>query len=116
MHRRTPELHTGLMTDMYHPDSAYVSWRCGRNGLTTFDLYTRRAPFGGAYLLVAGLEAALAFVRSFRYTEADVRYLSQIRDYDPAFLEFLRRMRFSGEVLAMPEGTIAFPDEPLMRV
>src|SRR6476659_725753 len=53
--RRAPGEHPGLMTDMYHPDSAYVSWVSGRNGMTTFDLYTRSAPFGGAYLLVAGL-------------------------------------------------------------
>jgi nicotinate phosphoribosyltransferase len=46
MHRRAPGFHPGLMTDMYHPDSAYVSWRTGHNGLTTFDLYTRTAPFG----------------------------------------------------------------------
>ena len=65
MHRRAPGFHPGLMTDMYHPDSAYVSWRTGLNGLTTFDLYTRTAPFGGAYLLVAGLEAALEFVQAF---------------------------------------------------
>ena len=51
----------GLLTDMYHPDSAYVSWRAGLNGLTTFELFARRAPFGGSYLLVAGLEAALDF-------------------------------------------------------
>ena len=106
----------GLLTDLYHPDAAYVAWRTGRNGVTTFDLYTRRAPFGGAYLLVAGLEAALAFVRAFRYSESDLRYLSQVRDYDPAFLEMLGRVRFTGEILAMPEGTIAFPDEPLLRV
>src|SRR5579863_4943962 len=68
MHRRVPSFHPGLMTDMYHPDSAYVSWRTGHNGLTTFDLYTRTAPFGGAYLLVAGLESALEFAQAFRYT------------------------------------------------
>ncbi len=59
MHRRAPSIHPGLMTDLYHPDSAFVSWRSGLNGLTTFDLYTRAAPFGGAYLLIAGIEAAL---------------------------------------------------------
>src|SRR5437879_13422970 len=59
MHRRAPGFHPGLMTDMYHPDSAYVSWLTGLNGLTTFDLYTRSAPFGGAYLLVLGLEASM---------------------------------------------------------
>ncbi|HEX2034941.1 MAG TPA: nicotinate phosphoribosyltransferase [Chloroflexota bacterium] len=106
----------GLMTDLYHPDAAYVAWRRGRNGVTTFDLYTRRAPFGGAYLLVAGLESALTFVRAFGYTDDDLRYLRQIRDYDPRFLDLLRGTRFSGEILAMPEGTVAFPHEPLLRV
>ncbi|MBA2449099.1 MAG: nicotinate phosphoribosyltransferase [Chloroflexi bacterium] len=106
----------GLVTDMYHPDSAYVSWRVGLNGLTTFDLYARRAPFGGSYLLVAGLEAALEFVRDFRYSDEDLAFLGQIRDYEPEFLDDLRSMRFSGEILAMPEGAIAFPNEPLLRV
>ena len=116
MHRRTPSLHPGLMTDMYHPDSAYVSWRTGHNGMTTFDLYTRKAPFGGAYLLVAGLEMALDFVQSFRYTPEELRFLAHIRDYDEAFLDDLAKLRFTGEILALPEGSIAFPNEPLMRV
>lgn len=113
---RLSEMPTGLMTDLYHPDAAYVSWRTGRNGPVTFDLYTRSAPFGGAYLLVAGLELALAFVNQFRYTDEDLAYLAQVRDYDPAFFAELRRLRFSGEIRAMPEGSIAFPHEPLLRV
>src|SRR6266436_5109214 len=116
MHRRAPGFHPGLMTDMYHPDSAYVSWRTGYNGLTTFDLYTRTAPFGGAYLLVAGVEAALEFAQSFRYTEEELRFLARIRDYDAAFLDELANLRFTGEILALPEGSIAFPNEPIMRV
>jgi nicotinate phosphoribosyltransferase len=114
--RRAPGEHPGLMTDMYHPDSAYVSWVSGRNGQTTFDLYTRSAPFDGAYLLVAGLEAALEFVQSFRYSEEELAYLARIRDYEPAFLDELARLRFSGDIAALPEGTVAFPNEPLLRV
>src|SRR6266478_2092398 len=116
MHRRAPGFHPGLMTDMYHPDSAYVSWRTGHNGLTTFDLYTRTAPFGGAYLLVAGLEAALALVQAFRYTPEELKFLANIRDYDAAFLDELANLRFTGEILALPEGSIAFPNEPILRV
>jgi nicotinate phosphoribosyltransferase len=108
--------HPGLLTDLYHPDSAYVAWRAGRTDHTTFDLYARRAPFGGSYLLVAGLEMALEFVRSFHYTDEDIAFLQQIRDYDPDFLRYLQTLRFSGEILAMPEGSIAFPNEPLLRV
>lgn len=116
MHRRSPGFHPGLMTDMYHPDSAYVSWRSGYNGLTTFDLYTRTAPFGGAYLLVAGLEAAMEFVQSFCYTPDELKFLAHIRDYDSAFLDELSNIRFTGEISALPEGSIAFPNEPLIRV
>lgn len=116
MPRRAPGYHPGLYTDMYHPDSAYVSWVTGRNGLTTFDLYTRTAPFAGAYLLVAGLEAALEFVQSFRYAPEELAFLARIRDYDPAFLDELADLRFTGDIAAMPEGSIAFPNEPLLRV
>ncbi len=116
MNRRVPSFHPGLMTDMYHPDAAYVSWRTGHNGLTTFDLYTRKAPFGGAYMLVAGLEAALEFAQSFRYTAEELKFLASIRDYDAAFLDELATLRFTGEILALPEGSVAFPNEPLLRV
>ncbi|GHO55158.1 nicotinate phosphoribosyltransferase [Ktedonobacter robiniae] len=116
MNRRAPNYHPGLMSDMYHPDSAYVSWRTGYNGLTTFDLYTRTAPFGGTYMLVAGLEAALEFVQAFRYSDKELEFLARIRDYDASFLDELAQTRFTGEILALPEGSIAFPNGPIMRV
>ena len=116
MHRRAPSIHPGLMTDLYHPDSAFVSWRTGLNGLTTFDLYTRTAPFGGAYLLIAGVETALEFAQAFHYSPDDLRFLAHIRDYDSTFLDELANLRFTGEILALPEGTIAFPNEPILRV
>src|SRR5438093_428352 len=84
--------HPGLLTDLYHPDSAYVAWRAGRNGAATFDLYARKAPFDGGYLLVAGLEMALEFVRDFHYEDEDIAFLQQIRDYDPRFLAELSRL------------------------
>ncbi len=110
------ESSTGLMVDLYHLDSAYISWRTGQNAKATFDLYTRSTPFGGAYLLVAGLDPALAYVRNFRYTDEDLAYLERTRPYDPAFLDELRHFRFTGEIMAMAEGTVAFADEPLLRV
>jgi nicotinate phosphoribosyltransferase len=111
-----PDVSPALMTDLYHPDAAYVSWRAGENGEATFDLYTRSAPFGGSYLLVAGLELALDFVRRFRFTDDDLAYLKSLRGYDQGFLDELRGLRFTGDILAMSEGTVAFPNEPLLRV
>src|SRR5258707_14083779 len=115
MLRRLPGEHPGLFTDMYHPDAAYVSWVSGRNGLTTFDLYVRAAPFGGAYMLVAGLEEALNFVQSFRYSPDELAFLARIRDYDAAFLYELSTLRFSGEILAIAGGELSFPKEPILR-
>ena len=106
----------GLTLDLYHIDAAYVAWKSGQTGTATFDLYTRSHPFAGAYLLVAGLEAALAFVHDFRFTADALAYLTTIRPYDPAFLTMLERLRFTGQILAMPEGTVAFAPEPLLRV
>jgi len=94
--------HPGLMTDLYHPDSMYVAWREGQNGLATFDLYARKAPFGGAFMLAAGIETALEFVREC--------------DYSPDFLDYLETLRFTGDIAAVREGEIVFPGEPFLRV
>lgn len=116
MHVQSFKHHPGLMADLYHPDAAYVSWCTHQNGLATFDLYTRTPPFGGAYVLIAGVEEALAFAQAFHYTPENLQFLAQIRDYDAMFLEELARLHFTGEILALPEGSIAFPNEPILRV
>lgn len=106
----------GLLVDLYHIDAAYIAWRSGITAAATFDLYTRHAPFGGGYLLVAGLEPALAFVADFAFDDEDIAFLRSLRPYNEAFLASLRQTRFTGEIQAIPEGTVAFPNEPLARV
>jgi len=66
-----------------------------------------RLPFAG-YLLVAGIEEALAFIQAFQYRPEELRYLAHIRDYDAGFLDELSKLRFTGEILAMPEGRLRF--------
>jgi nicotinate phosphoribosyltransferase len=107
---------SGLSLDLYHLDAAYVSWRAGQNGLATFDIYTRTAPFGGAYMVTAGLQPALDFVQEFTFSEEDIAYLRATKGYDEGFLEELRDYRFSGDIDAIAEGIISFPDEPMLRV
>jgi nicotinate phosphoribosyltransferase len=109
------QLSSGLLTDLYHVDSAYVSWRSGRNGLTTFDLYSRANPFGSAYMLSAGLELAVTFARSFHYSEEEIAYLKRVKPYEDAFYDELRQTRFTGEIIGMPEGEIVFAPSPLLR-
>lgn len=107
---------TALFTDLYHVDAAYIAWRSGHNGRSTFDLYTRRAPFAGAFMLFAGLQPTLDYLRAFRYTEEDLAWLERIKGYEREFLDYLAGLRFSGEIYAMDEGEIAFPNEPFLRV
>nr|MBA3277103.1 hypothetical protein [Chloroflexia bacterium] len=102
---------TALYTDLYHVDAAFVAWKSGQIGEATFDLYTRSNPFGGGFMLVAGLEPALDYLRAFRYRREDRDYLERIKGYEPDFLEYLRTLRFTGQIQAIPEGEIAFPNE-----
>jgi nicotinate phosphoribosyltransferase len=106
----------GLLVDLYHIDSAYVSWQTDQNPVVTFDLYTRHHPFGGSFLLVAGLELAADIACHWQLTDDDIAYLRSLRDYDPAFLEHLRSLTFTGDIAAIREGEVAFANEPLMRV
>lgn len=107
---------TALFTDLYHIDAAYMAWKGGHIGTATFDLYTRSTPFAGGFMLVAGLEPALDYLQRFSYTDDHLAYLTSIKDYEPAFLEFLSDLRFSGDIFGMMEGEIAFPNEPILRV
>lgn len=107
---------TALYTDLYHVDAAYIAWKSGHNGRSTFDVYTRRAPFAGAFMLFAGLGPTLDYLRGFKYTQEDLAWFERIKGYEPGFLDYLDNLRFTGEIYAMEEGEIAFPNEPFLRV
>lgn len=107
---------TALHVDLYHLDAAYMAWKGHHTGAATFDLYTRSHLFAGGFLLVAGLEPAMDYLQRFVFTDPQLAFLEQIKHYEPAFLRFLSEMRFSGDILGMREGEIAFPNEPLLRV
>ena len=105
----------GLWTDLYHPDAAYVAWNAGYNPDVTFDLVVREAPFRGAYLVLAGVNAALRFITGFHYGDRSLETLRTL-GYPEPYLEDLSSLRFTGDVAAIPEGRLAFPGEPLLRV
>ena len=108
--------HGGLWLDRYHIDSIYVAWRNEIHNVSTFDLFPRRNPFGGAFILAAGLAPALDFATNFTFSAQDIAYIDSQQRYPAEFLDWLGRLRFTGDIAAMPEGTIAFANEPLVRV
>ena len=107
---------TALETDLYHIDAAYIAWKSGYNAESTFDLFTRSTPFGGGFMVAAGLELAGEHIQNFRYTQDDLDWLTTIKQYDEDFVHLLANLRFQGEALAMPEGEIAFAHEPMLRI
>ena len=105
-----------LFTDLYELTMAASYWREGMAGEATFSLFSRRLPATRSFLVAAGLEDALEYLRAFRFSERAIAYLATLGLFDPAFLSFLSTARFTGEVHAVAEGTPVFPDEPLVEV
>ncbi len=81
----------------------------------TFDLFIRRLPENRSYFLFAGLEDALQYLQSIRFTDEHLAFLEK-QGFKENFLDYLHGFRFTGDVWAVPEGAIAFPNEPLIRV
>lgn len=107
-----------LHTDKYQINMMYAHWVQGtHNDKAVFEAYFRKLPFGNGYAVFAGLERIVEYIKSLRFGEEELRYLAEQEEgYHPEFLEELRRFRFTGNVDAVPEGTLVFPNEPLVRV
>ena len=105
-----------LFTDLYELTMAAAFFREGRRETATFSLFARRLPDTRAFIVAAGLEDALEYVRSLRFTPDAIAWLNSLGRFDAAFLEHLADLRFTGEVRAVAEGTVLFPDEPILEV
>jgi nicotinate phosphoribosyltransferase len=81
----------------------------------TFDLFIRRLPENRSYFLFAGLQQALEYLQTVKFTENHLKYLRK-QGFKQDFLAYLHDLKFTGDVWAVPEGTVAFPNEPLIRV
>src|SRR5688572_24056513 len=112
-----------LLTDLYQLTMAYGYWKSGRaEREAVFHLFFRKSPFQCGFTLAAGLAPAIEFMKSFRFTEGDVAFLATLSGNDGQplfqreFLDYLRALRFTCDVDAIPEGTAVFPQEPLLRI
>ncbi|MBI4613381.1 MAG: nicotinate phosphoribosyltransferase [Planctomycetes bacterium] len=109
----------GGLTDLYQLTMAAGYHAHGMNDPCVFELFVRRLPANRGYLLAAGLEQALAYLADLSFDEESLRGLRDLpafRRLDPSFFEALARLRFTGDVRAVPEGTVVFPGEPLLSV
>jgi nicotinate phosphoribosyltransferase len=112
-----------LLTDLYQLTMAYGYWKCGRaEREAAFHLFFRKPPFSGGYVVTAGLQPAIDFVQAFHFDASDIEYLKSLCGnngaplFDADFLNYLANLRLTCDLDAMPEGTIAFGLEPIVRV
>src|SRR6202453_623743 len=111
--------HSGLLTDLYELTMAAGYLQTGFDARATFELFVRHLPAKRNYLVTAGLEQALEFLEQVHFTKDEISYLRRhqifcnIRD---EFFDYLSTFRFTGDVWAMPEGSLVFPGEPMLRV
>ena len=112
-----------LLTDLYQLTMACGYWKAGHSEReAVFHLTYRRPPFQGGYAIAAGIAPAIAFLQRLRFTDEDLAYLATLVDpaggplFPAEFLAYLGAMRFSCTVDAVPEGSLVFPHEPIIRV
>lgn len=105
-----------LLTDFYELTMAAAFLGEGVNGTATFSLFVRQLPAERGFLVASGLEDVLEYLRGFRLSAGALAYLRSLGRFEAPFLDYLAALRFTGGVRAVPEGTIVFPNEPLLEV
>ena len=105
-----------LLTDLYQLTMMNGYFKNGKEkDIAVFDLFFRRNNVI-SYSVAAGLQQAVEYIRSVRFTEEDIAYLRSLGLFDEKFLAYLKTFRFTGDVYAVPEGTVVFPEEPIVTV
>ncbi|HSY58240.1 MAG TPA: nicotinate phosphoribosyltransferase [Terriglobales bacterium] len=111
--------HSGLLTDLYELTMAAGYLQTGFDARATFELFVRNLPPHRNFLVAAGLEQALEFLEHVNFNADEIAYLRSHHVFSyigPEFFEYLRTFHFTGDVWAVPEGTLVFPGEPMLRV
>ena len=106
-----------LLTDLYELTmmQGYFKHK-DRNETVIFDAFYRNNPCGGGYSIAAGLEQLIAYIKELHFSHEDIRYLDSLHLFEKDFLDYLADFHFSGDIYAIPEGTVIFPREPLIKV
>ncbi len=107
---------TPLLTDLYQLNMLQAYLDHGETGTAVFELFFRKFPDRRGFLVAAGLEQALDFLAGMRFAPEEIDWLRQTGRFGQNLLDHLANLRFTGEVHAMPEGTVCFPNEPILRV
>src|SRR5437879_2968540 len=105
-----------LLTDLYQLAMAQAYLRGGQTGPAVFEFFVRHLPARRGFLMLAGIEQALDFLETLQFSPQDLDWLASTRRFDQRLIDYLATLRFTGDVHAMAEGTIFFPNEPILRI
>jgi len=105
-----------LFTDLYEITMAAGYWAHGVQDSATFSVFVRNPDHKRNYFVAAGLETILQELEAYRFSREDISYLQSLKLFDPNFLNTLKQLRFTGDVCALPEGTLFFPEEPVLEI
>lgn len=105
-----------LMTDLYELTMMQGYFRTGNNSTVIFDAFYRKNPDDAAFAITCGLEQVIDYINNLHFDKEDIDYLESTGLFDTDFLAYLGSFRFSGDIYAIPEGTVVFPKEPLIKV
>ncbi|SCI75512.1 nicotinate phosphoribosyltransferase [uncultured Roseburia sp.] len=105
-----------LLTDLYEITMMQGYFETGNQDIVVFDTFYRETPSGGGYAVAAGLEQVIDYVKTLQFTPDDIRYLRSLNIFQEEFLKYLSNFRFSGSIYAVPEGTVIFPREPIVKI
>lgn len=106
-----------LVTDLYELTMAQTYFLEGKkNEILYFDIFFRENPFKGGYTISGGLDEIIEYIENFHFSEEDIEYLKSLKLFEETFLEYLKTLRFTGDIYAIPDGTVIFPNEPIITV
>lgn len=81
-----------------------------------FDVFFRKNPFKGGYTISGGLDKIIEYIKNFHFTDSDINYLRQIGNFSEDYLNYLKNLKFTGDIYAIPDGTVVLPNEPVITV
>lgn len=105
-----------LVTDLYEFSMSNGYFELNRDEIAYFDIFFRKVPDKGGYAIVAGLEQIIDYVQNLSFDEEDINYLKSLNIFTDKYLDYLSNFKFTGDIWAIPEGTVVFPREPLITV
>ena len=105
-----------LFTDFYELTMAQGYWKQNMNQEVVFDMFFRKHPFNGGFSIFAGIETLLDSITEFKFEKDDIDYLREQGIFEEGFLDFLKDFKFSGDLYSFEEGSVIFPQEPIVRI